>query len=285
MSDAIAACLAGALSADLAIARCLLQGESAATLRARIAQARTDSAAWHALDRLCAEAGLLERLQHMIAAASVDHAGPRDPAAVAAMFDRAVAVSPEASVALYSLGDPDRLATATQEVIAWLRSARWLRPDMDVLDLGCGIGRLIAELASQARSVTGLDVSARMIAEATRRCAGWTNVRLLVGSGHDLAELANASQDLVLAVDSVPYLVQAGVADLHAAEIARVLRPNGVWVILNLAYGWPREAEIATATAWCERFHFVPRLLGDAPFRHWDASGFVLQKPDWMDFS
>ncbi|MBN8929716.1 MAG: class I SAM-dependent methyltransferase [Rhodospirillales bacterium] len=216
----------------------------------------------------------------MIAVAGVEHAAPRDPGSIALLFDRAVAVSPEASVALYSLGDPARLDLATSEVIEWLVSETWLRPGMDVLDLGCGIGRLIPATAQVARSVIGLDVSAGMIAEARHRCAGLPNLRLEVGSGRDLAGIADRSLDLVLAVDSLPYVVQAGLADVLAAEIARALRPRGAWVILNLAYDCAPDAEKATIAAWCDRFHFAPRRLGVTPFRHWDARGFVVERLD-----
>ena len=76
--------------------------------------------------------------------------------------------SPEASVALYSLGDPAILAAATEEIVAWLVAERLLPADADVLDLGCGIGR-VGGVAPRCRSVLGLDVSAGMVAEATRR--------------------------------------------------------------------------------------------------------------------
>ena len=85
-----------------------------------------------------------------------------------------------------------------------------LGPDRDVLDLGCGIGRVAAALSPRVRSVAGLDIAPAMIAAARARCAGIGNLRFLLGSGLDLAPFADRSLDLVLAVDSFPYLVQSG---------------------------------------------------------------------------
>jgi hypothetical protein len=84
-------------------------------------------------------------------------------AAIREQFDRAVAVAPEASVALYSLGSADIVDRATTEIVL-------LRPDAAVLDVGCGIGRLERFLAPQVGAITAIDVSAAMIEEARRRC-------------------------------------------------------------------------------------------------------------------
>ena len=43
----------------------------------------------------------------------------------------------------------------------------------DVLDFGCGVGRLMAAFAKRGFRVTGVDVSPAMIAEATRNLAGY----------------------------------------------------------------------------------------------------------------
>jgi len=48
--------------------------------------------------------------------------------------------------------------------------------DAEVLDFGCGVGRLMAAFASRCRYVTGVDVSPTMIGEATRNLASHDNV-------------------------------------------------------------------------------------------------------------
>ena len=67
-------------------------------------------------------------------------------------YDRAVAVAPEAAVALYSLGDPAILERATAELAALLGDWGFLGADRDALDIGCGIGRIEQALAPCLRT-------------------------------------------------------------------------------------------------------------------------------------
>lgn len=194
-------------------------------------------------------------------------------------FDRLVAATPEASVALYSLGSPTLLAAATDEVVDAL--ARWglLGPDRDVLDLGCGIGRFVLALAPCVRHVTGLDASAGMVAEAQRRCAGLPNVKLAQTDGRDLAGVPDRSLDLLLAADVFPYLVEAGeaVAAIHVAEAARVLRPGGALLILNYSYRRDRDRDSADLRRLAAGRFIVERDDATA-FSLWDAAAFLLRR-------
>ena len=118
-------------------------------------------------------------------------------------------------MALYSLGDAALLDRATAEVVGLLEQLGVLAPEREVLDIGCGIGRFVQALAAQVAAVVGIDIAPGMIAAAQQRCAGLSNVRLLLTSGRDLAGFGCASFDLVLAVDTVPYLYRT---DLHLVE-------------------------------------------------------------------
>src|SRR4051794_34496558 len=73
------------------------------------------------------------------------------------IFDQAAEISPLAAVALYSLGDERLLELATSEIVGWLASRGLVHDDQDVVDLGCGIGRIAQRIAPCARSVTGVD--------------------------------------------------------------------------------------------------------------------------------
>lgn len=273
--DPLAACLTGELRPGLAIARLLLRGETPEAIRSRVEGARTSGGAWAALDRLTSDRVTLARLRGMLEAARVDHAEPATPAAIAALFDSAVAVSPEASVAFYSLGDPERLAAATEEVVSWLRREQLLRLGMDVLDLGCGIGRIALAIAPHVRSVHGTDSSARMIAEARRRCAGVPNMTLAVTEGRDLTGIGDACFDMILAVDSFPYLVQAGIAQRHLQDARRVLKSGGAVVALNLSYG--SDHGRADATRWAETLGYELDVPAASPFTLWDALPFIFR--------
>lgn len=290
--DAISLCLRGAISPEVAVARLLLGGEAAAEIAGLVAARRREppTPRWVALARLVeGRARALDRLAADIAEVGGDHTGFAEGgvARVAAFFDRQAVRTPEAGVALYSLGDPAILAAATAEIVAWLDAEGLLdpRPGMapegpDVLDLGCGIGRMAAALAPRCRLVLGLDVSAGMVAEARRRGAGLENARFEVTVGTDLAALAEAAFDLVLAVDSFPYIVQAGgdMAERHVAGAARALRTGGALAILNLSYRQDLVADRADAAGWAARHGFAFTRAGERPFALWDGTAFVLRR-------
>jgi SAM-dependent methyltransferase len=272
--------LAGRISAPIALMRLLLEGRPAATVTARLAAAAAEEPALGPLLALAqAEQDGLLTIERMLRAGAI-HAEQSDAAtAIAesrAMFDRLVGISPEASVAAYSLGDPALLAAATAELVVWLRAQGLLAGRPDIIDLGCGIGRLAGALAVEAGSVLGLDIAPAMVAEARTRHPG---LRFETCSGSDLAGIADASCDLVLAVDVFPYLVQGGLAlaSRMVAEAARVLRPGADLLILNFSYrGADADRhDLPTIATACG---FGVLRNGTREFVLWDGSIFWLRR-------
>ncbi len=281
--EAIADCLAARISPEVAVARMLLAGTAAEGIMAGLARHRSGDARWAAMARLVeGRTAALDRLAAEVEATGAQHdaSGDDGVARIAAFFDRAVAHSPEASVALYSLGDPAILAQATAEIVDWLETHALLRLTADVLDLGCGIGRVAAALVPRCRSVLGLDVSAGMVAEARRRNAALANVRFEQTAGRDLDALPGAAFDLVLAIDSFPYIVQAGhsLADRHVAGAARLLRPGGALAVLNFSYRGNQAADRADAATLAAAHGFALEQAGVAPFSVWDGTAFVFRR-------
>lgn len=206
---------------------------------------------------------------------------PRDAIeACKRFFDRAVLYSEEASVALYSLGDPFTLARATAEVVDTFHRWNLLGPERDILQIGCGTGRFEAALSGHVRSAVGIDVSSGMLAAAARRCIGLPNVRLVETSGRDLSAFADESSDLVYAVDTFPYLLVAGeaVVDAHFRDAARVLRPGGDFVVLTYSYRSDdqRDGEEVAERGRAHGFEIVRN--GEKPFLLWDGVAFHLRR-------
>lgn len=222
----------------------------------------------------------LARTAALIEAGLVDADGPDRLAAIRDQYDRAVAIAPEASVALYSLGDAAVLEKATGELASLLAQWRLLGPDVDVLDVGCGIGRLERALAGHVARITGIDLSPGMIGEARRRCRGIANATFLECSGRDLGQFSDRSFDLVVAVDSSPYLFEAdpGIAARHVHEAARVLREGGRLAIFNYSYRGDLALDRADVAGHAAAAGLRIVRNGTCDLRLWDGAAFLLER-------
>ncbi len=195
-------------------------------------------------------------------------------------FDRSVGRNEEASVAAYSLGDSGILARTAAEVVD--RFAEWglLGPERATLEIGCGIGRMQAALSPHVAEAYGIDISPKMVEVSRRRCAGLPNVSFAVTSGRDLADFQAERFDLVYAVDSFPYVHQAGAAivEAHFHEAARVLRDGGELVILHFSYRDDTAADRAEVRKLSRAAGFTVVMNGAQPFKVWDGVAFRMRK-------
>lgn len=117
-----------------------------------------------------------------------------------------------------------------------------------VLDFGCGVGRLSQAWARYAGQVTGVDVSAPMIAKGRELIGAATHVRLLVNEAPDLSSFPSDSFDLVfshICLQHMPWPLAAG----YVREFARVCQPGG-WV----AFQQPAYPLRSLALQRCRKF-------------------------------
>jgi SAM-dependent methyltransferase len=138
-----------------------------------------------------------------------------------------------------------------------------LDADAAVLDLGAGTGKLTRVLAARYRDVTAVEPLAKMRAVLERVVPG---VTALPGSAERIP-LDDGSVDGVFAAQAFHWFDQR----VALPEIARVLRPGGVFAIV-----WnqgdddlpdPRPAEFVREV----------KVLHDAAMRRWE------DEPEWED--
>jgi arsenite methyltransferase len=153
------------------------------------------------------------------------------------------------------------------------RAALALRPGERGLDIGCGPGFLLCEMASEVGAqgrVAGLDASADMVAAARRR-AEQQNLKettdIRVGDATRL-EQPDASLDFITAVQVYLYVQDIKRA---LAEAARVLRPGGRLIVVDTDWDscvWrtsDRARQRRMIEAWAQQFaqpHLPPLLPG-----------------------
>jgi SAM-dependent methyltransferase len=115
---------------------------------------------------------------------------------------------------------------------AWRRAALPHVWGEDLLEIGSGPGRLLADLAAGERRVASVDRSPQMVAEAQKttvvvRREG--RVLLLQGDGRKLS-FGAATFDTLLATFPAPYLLEPATLE----EACRVLRPGGRLLVMGL---------------------------------------------------
>lgn len=280
--DALRACGRGELAPNLALMRIIMAAESETEVEDALGEA---SAAAQPAARQRLRSALTMWWQTPQAFSAVKTAlRAAEPGAAAVadwrrVFDQAARLSPEAGVALYSLGRRDLLDAASGEIIQHLKSWDMVAADARMLEIGCGIGRLIPALALEAECVVGVDVSRAMLHQAASNCPA-TNALLVQVSGVDLAPFRDEAFHLVLAIDSFPYMVAAGakIAATQLAEAARVLKPGGSLVVINYSYRGDDELDRRDIAASARENGLVVDLNGRRDFALWDGLIFRLHK-------
>ncbi|WKG02844.1 bifunctional 2-polyprenyl-6-hydroxyphenol methylase/3-demethylubiquinol 3-O-methyltransferase UbiG [Mycolicibacterium sp. HK-90] len=109
---------------------------------------------------------------------------------------------------------------------------RWILANLPArrgtaIDIGCGQGDLVAQLATRFDRARGTDLDAGMRAEATRRCAHLPNATI---DGSQLADL-DGPADLITMVAVLHHL------DVEQAlvDVKRLLAPGGRFLVVGLA--------------------------------------------------
>jgi SAM-dependent methyltransferase len=109
-----------------------------------------------------------------------------------------------------------------------------IRPRDDLVEIGCGMGRLTRALAARGATVRALDVSPRMLGLAREHNPALDNVEWVLGDGRTLAPIADASADACFSHVVFQHLPDPAMALGYVREVARVLRPGG-WAAIQVS--------------------------------------------------
>jgi ubiquinone/menaquinone biosynthesis C-methylase UbiE len=137
-------------------------------------------------------------------------------------------------------------ATGVAEVEADLKRLRdrgFPPAGSHALDFGCGAGLLTQALAAHFGSVTGVDVSERMLAVATAHNAFPDRVRYVHNTARGLRFLNDASVDFIYSRITLQHM-KPELMRRYVAEFARILAPAGVMFFQipeTVPKGNPRE--------------------------------------------
>lgn len=149
-----------------------------------------------------------------------------------------------------------------------------LRPEMKVLELGCGTGSTALEHAPQVAHIDATDVSAAMIAIGREKAerAGIANVSFRQAGVEDF-EAPAGSYDVVLALNLL-HLVPDRTAAL--ALIRRLLKPGGLFVssTVCLADRFRFLRPMIHVMQWVGKAPWVGFVKSEAMLGEIEAAGF-----------
>lgn len=107
-------------------------------------------------------------------------------------------------------------------------------PDDEIVEIGCGVGRLTRVLAARGRSVRAVDVSERMLARAQELNPQLVNVEWHLGDGVSLAGIENNSADVCNSHVVFQHIPNPEITLGYIKEIGRVLRAGG-WAAFEVS--------------------------------------------------
>jgi 2-polyprenyl-3-methyl-5-hydroxy-6-metoxy-1,4-benzoquinol methylase len=124
-----------------------------------------------------------------------------------------------------------------------------LRHDMKVLEIGCGMGRMLQFMAVLFAEVHGIDVAPTMVEQARRYLARSPNVIVHQGDGRSLQGLQDGYFDLVLSFQVFQHIPDKAVVSDYLREMFRVLKPAGLARFLAKTKPWAGQG--AEHDTWC----------------------------------
>lgn len=169
------------------------------------------------------------------------------------------------------------------------------KPEMRALDVGCGPGALIIEVAKRVKNAVGVDYDPEMIAHAERNAhaAGVSNIEFSVARAQRLP-FEDETFDLVTAT-SVLYLLPEPKVGLR--EMKRVLRPGGIAADMDPSTQmtheridkFAREHELSefewdALHGWLSAAQYNHRFSPDSIRQLYEGAGLeVLEIKEYMD--
>lgn len=145
----------------------------------------------------------------------------------------------------FSSGQQLMLHGAARALLDALRRAGMSRlDDVRVLEIGCGSGHWLRELVQwgvRPDHLAGIDLLAERLGDARARCA--PRVRLAAASAAALP-FADGAFDIVLQSTVLTSVLDAAVRERIAAEMMRVLKPDGLVLWYDFLVDNPRNRDV-----------------------------------------
>ena len=105
----------------------------------------------------------------------------------------------------------------------------YLKKNQDVLDLGCGNGRLLELLKDYQPNYLGIDNSKSLITKAKQK---WPDNKFQVGDAMDLSSIKQKF-DLVFLISTLHHIPSQVLREKVLFNVKEVLKPGGILLMIN----------------------------------------------------
>jgi len=139
--------------------------------------------------------------------------------------------------------------------------------ELNMLEIGCGLGRMTHRFAERFGNVYALDVSPQMLDKAKSHWHHLQNVEWMLGSGEDFHQIPSESLDFVFSYWVLQHIPEPEVVFNYIREAARVLKPNAI-AFLQFRVLPPNEGVVAL------KYYITTHLPSSAQFilrKLWDV--------------
>lgn len=109
-----------------------------------------------------------------------------------------------------------------------------IAPSDEIVEIGCGVGRISRELAARGARVRATDVSREMLDLARRHNPELENVEWIEADGRSLEPIEDRSADVCFSHVVFQHIPDPGVTLGYVREMGRVLRPGG-WAAFQVS--------------------------------------------------
>ena len=97
---------------------------------------------------------------------------------------------------------------------------------MNVLEIGCGIGRLLIPMSKIFQNVSGIDISSEMVRIGKEKTEGISNCEILENNGTDLSLFSDNYFDFCYSFIVFQHIPDKKIVEEYIKEVSRVLKPG-----------------------------------------------------------
>ena len=98
--------------------------------------------------------------------------------------------------------------------------------NLKVLEIGCGIGRILIPMSEKFQEVIGVDISQEMVNIGKQKTKNYTNCKILLNNGMDLSDFSSNYFDFCYSFITFQHIPKKLIVKNYIKEVARVLKPG-----------------------------------------------------------